>query len=253
MNRLVAGAVVVLLCCLWAPNVRAESPEVGKARQYGARGEVTLRVVDSTGKPVEKAQVSVAFFPSDSYANADVREKQTDSNGLLRLEGSTVADMNYTITKDSYYKTTGKYWFYHRGEDCIQDGRWQPWNPTVTVVLKERRNPIAMYAKNFDVRIPVLDQPVGFDLQRGDWVAPHGQGTTADLVLKYTATYQGPQDYSKRLEMTFSNPRDGVQSAPLDRTSEFHSVYAAPEEGYEPAFVLEHSRTRTNLRGQGAS
>ena len=247
MNRFIAGTVVLLLCCLGVLKVTAVTPEVEKARQHGAEGQVTLRVADSTGKPVEKAQMSVAFFPSDSAANADVREALTDSNGCIRLEGKTVADMNYTITKDGYYKTTGKYWFYRQGENCLRDNRWQPWNPTNTVILREHRNPVPMCAKKIDVHIPVQDQAIGFDLQKGDWVAPHGQGTTPDLLLKYVAMYEGPQVFSKRMEVAFSNPRDGVQSAGLDQTSEFMSVYSAPEEGYAPTFVEERARTRTKI------
>lgn len=247
MNRFFAGTVLLLSCWLCALNLKAQSPEIANARQHGARGRVTIRVTDSTGKPVEHAQLSLALFPSDSYANADVREGQTDTNGCIAIEGTTVGDMTYTVTKNHYYKTTEKYLFYRRGENCVQDGRWQPWNPTNTVVLKEHRNPVAMYAKEVDVRIPVRDQAIGFDLEKGDWVAPHGQGATADLVFKYTATYEGPQTFSKRIELTFSHPRDGVQAFALDRTSDFMTLYTAPEEGYAPTLVDDQARTRTKI------
>ena len=247
MNRLSALVVVLASCWLCAWKLYAASPEVEKARQHGARGRVTLRVTDSTGKPVEHAQLSLALFPSDSYGSADVREGQTDTNGCFGIEGTTVGDMTYTITKNDYYKTTEEYLFYRRGENCVQNDRWQPWNPTSTVVLKEHRNPVAMYAKEVDVRIPVRDQAIGFDLEKGDWVTPHGQGTLADLLIKYTAAYEGPQAFSKRIELSFSNPRDGVQAFALDRTSEFRSLYTAPEEGYTPILIDEQARTRTKI------
>lgn len=83
-----------------------------KARRHGAQGQVTLRIVDSTGKPVEEAELSVAFWGSDSSVDAVVSEGQTDNNGLYVAMGKTVDNMNYTITKKGYYTTTGKYWFY---------------------------------------------------------------------------------------------------------------------------------------------
>lgn len=104
-----------------------------------------------------------------------------------------------------------------------------------------------MNAKKVDVRIPIRDQAIGFDLERGDWVAPHGQGTLADLLVKFTATYEGPQAFSKRIDLSFSNPRDGVQAFPLDKTSEFMSLYTAPEEGYMPTLVDKQARTRTKI------
>ena len=247
MNRFFAFTVVLLSCWLCGGKLFAVSPEVEKAKQYGADGQVTLRVTDSTGKPVEDAKLSVAFWASDSSANAVVSEGQTDTNGCYVAAGKTIHSMNYTITKDGYYKTTGAYWFHRRGENCVADGRWQPWNPTNTVVLKEKRDPVAMYAKYVDEPIPARDQALGFDLEKGDWVAPHGQGARSDLIITYTATYDGPQTFAKRFELSFSNPRDGVQAFALDRTSEFMSRYTAPEEDYSSTLVDEQARTRTKI------
>ena len=247
MSRFVGIITILLSCWPFVLMVQADSPEVQKARQYGAEGRVTLCVLNSTGSPVEKAALSVALFPSDSYANADVREGQTDTNGCFGIEGTTVADMTYTITKEGYCKTTGKYWFYRKGDNCVQNGRWQPWNITNKVVLKENRTPVPMYAKKVDVSIPIRDVPIGFDLEEGDWVAPYGHGIRSDFIITYTATYEGPQVFSKRMVITFSNPQDGVQSSALDETSEFLSTYSAPEKGYLPTLEQERSRTRTEI------
>lgn len=240
---------IIVFSSFWpcVMDVQAEIPEIEKARQYGARGQVTLCITDSTGKPVEKAQLSVAFWASDSSADAVVSEGQTDTNGCFISAGKTIHSMNYTITKEGFYKTGGAYWFYPCSGRSVKDGRWQPWNPTITVVLKERRNPVPMYAKEVDVLIPVQDKAIGFDLEKGDWVAPYGQGTASDLVFKYIAHYEDSQVFSKRMEMTFINPRDGVQSFLLDQTSEFMSAYIAPEEGYALMFVEERARTRTKI------
>ena len=146
-------------------------------------------------------------------------------------------------TKDGYYKTEGKHWFYRRGENCVQGGRWQPRNPTIGIVLKERRSPAPMYAKRVDAAIPVQDRAVGFDLEKGDWVAPYGQGIRADLVFEYTATYGQTPSFAKRLGITFSSGQDGLQAFAFDATSEFPSMYTAPEDGYVPTLVLEYELT----------
>lgn len=270
MKRFIVGTVALFSCCLFALNLRAASPEIEKARQHGAQGQVTFRVVDSMGRPVEKAEQRATFPHSDSYGDVVVSKGLTDTNGVFIATGKTIDSVIYDIKKDGYYKTAGAYWFYrpsgldanksssisstsgeywlyHQGENSVQDGRWQPWNPKITVVLKEHRNPIAMNAKNVDVVIPVQGTPIGFDLEQGDWVAPYGQGRRSDFVLLYAATYEGPQTFSKCLELTFSNAKDGLQVLPLDRSTEFMSVYDAPESGYDSTLTLERERTRTKI------
>ncbi|MCZ7592176.1 MAG: carboxypeptidase-like regulatory domain-containing protein [Kiritimatiellae bacterium] len=233
MKRFFIFAVVLLSCWLCAGKLFAASPEVETARQNGAQGQITLRVVDSTGKPVEKAELSVAFWASDSSANAVVSEGKTDTNGYYVAAGKTIHSMNYTITKDGYYKTTGEYWFYRRGEDCVKNGRWQPWNTTNTAVLKEHRNPTAMYVKYVDEPVPVRDVPVGFDLEVGDWVAPYGKGKRPDLFFTYKAKVQDFWNGSLELIIACTNKMDGFFRVQKDMGSDFRSAYEAPTSGYQ--------------------
>lgn len=267
MNRVSLGIVLLLWCWLCVLNLRAESPEVANARQHGAQGQIMFCVVDSNGRPVEQAELSVAFWASDSAANAVVTEGQTDTNGCYIAAGKTIHSMNYTITKDGYYTTEGKYWFYrpsgldvnrnaaisptsgeywlyHQDENSVKDGRWQPWNPTIPVTLKERRNPIPMYAKRVDVPIPERDIPLGFDLEVGDWVKPHGMGNRSDLLFTYVASYGDIQVYSKKLKLECSSDQPGLQVLALDSFSNLKSVYSAPEEGYMVELNLERERTK---------
>lgn len=247
MNRYSATTIVFISGWLCCGCIYAEFPEVEKALQHGAQGRVTLRVTDSTGMPVDNAQISVAFGGSDALPDVVVHEGNTDTNGLFVAAGKTIHSMNYEIKKAGYYTTQGQYWFHRRGENCIQNKRWQPWNPTNTVVLKERRNPIPMYAKRVDVPIPVLDKAIGFDLEKGDWVTPNGQGNKPDLVFTYHGAYDGPQVFVRRLCLSFENTKDGLQPFTLDKASELMSMYSAPDDGYATSLVLERERTRTQI------
>lgn len=246
MNRFTV-TVVLLSCWLCAGKLLGVSPEVENARQHGARGRVTLHVADSTGKPVEKAQLSVAFWASDSSADVVVSGGQTDTNGCFGVEGKTVGDMNYTITKTGYYTTEGRYWFYPGSGRSVADGRWQPWNPTNTVVLKEHRNPIAMYAKHVDAPVPVRDAPVGFDLEVGDWVEPCGKGIKTDIFISYSGNIVDMLTFSNQLVIACSNRMDGLQRAGKETWSPFVSAYEAPCDGYQPNMVLSIDRTRHKI------
>lgn len=247
MNRFSVIAVALVSCWLFVWKLLAASSEIEKARQYGAKGAVTLHITDSIGKPVEKARISACFFPSDSYADADGREGHTDTNGCFYLEGKTVDDLAYEVTKDSSYKTIGKYWFYRRGENCVQDGRWQPWNPTNTVVLKEIRHPIPMCSKRVDAPVPIQGAHVGYDLEVGDWVAPYGQGKQTDMLVTYEATIKAPLVFSNQLTIASSNKMDGFIRINKDKWSFFPSVYEAPTNGYRSLLVLTLDRTQEHI------
>ena len=270
MNRSSLVIVVLLSCCLCTGRLSAESLEVENARQHGAEGQVTLRVVDSTDKPIEKAKLSVAFWGSDSSADVVVSEGQTDTNGLFVAVGKTIDSMNYTITKDGYYKTRGKYWFYrpsgldanknsaisptsgeywlyHQKENSVKDGRWQPWNPTITVVLKELRHPIPMRAKRVEAPLPIQSAPAGYDLEVGDWVVPYGHGKQPDMLITYDATIKTPLVFSNQLIVAISNKEDGFIRMNKDKWSSFPSVYEAPANGYQSQLVLLLDRTQEHI------
>jgi hypothetical protein len=154
--------------------------------------------------------------------------------------------MQYQITKDGYYKTEGSYWFYHQNDPSIvKDGRWQPWNPTNTVVLKEIRKPVPMFARRLEIEMPAQNVPVGFDLEKADWVAPYGKGIQPDLLIRYSNTNTGPGflDFSRQLEITFGNTNDGILVLPIDGSSSLRSLYEAPESGYSPSLLIQCDRT----------
>ena len=235
MKTLVA-LVPVLIISYASSNLQAASPELEAAKTDGARGMITLRVVDSKGIPVENAQVSAWFY--NPHNRNDTSERMTDTNGLCSITGVSDSQMRYTITKAGYYKTSEPYWFYRRGENCVQNGRWQPWNPTNAVVLKEVRHPIPMRAKRVDAPVPVQGTPAGYDLEVGDWVAPYGQGKQPDMLVTYEATIKAPLVFSNQLTIATSNKLDGFIRMSKDKWSTFVSVYEAPTNGYLSPVVL---------------
>jgi hypothetical protein len=107
----------------------------------------------------------------------------TDANGLFFAEGITTRNtMGGTVFKDGYYTTAFKFPFGQNEADWIKDGRWQPWNPTIPVILREERNPIPMYVKRFEEVFGNGDT-IGFDCEKGDFVEPHGKGKIADFMI----------------------------------------------------------------------
>ena len=65
---------------------------------------------------------------------------KTDMNGFFEASGTPTGDVNYQFTKDGFYRSQGAYWFDRRNDpSVVKEGRWQPWNPTNIIVLKEKR------------------------------------------------------------------------------------------------------------------
>jgi len=194
----------------------------------GPEAKLTLNVVDETSQPVARANVGASFELSAEKSN-DV-EGQTDEKGAFVASGRTSnGHVSFGADLPGYYETSGVYQFWEEESE-----RWQPWNPTVVMVLKRILNPIPMYARRVSLSIPEESKPVDFDLMAGDWVAPYGSGKVSDFRLRVVRQVRDFSDYSCTLELTFSNPDDGIQpfEAPYNYGSALKSPHIAPETGY---------------------
>jgi len=200
---------------------RPDSPDVQSAHRNGAKAKVTLRVVDSRGHPVPDADVKVAFFHRGSYPV----DGKTDENGFFTAEHMSGADVHFHASKEGYYRTYRNYWFYREGKPCAENGRWIPWNPTLEVVLKEKRNPIPLPMKTVSCFFPV-NTPVGFDCEKAQLVAPYGMGAVSDLIVNVTGYYVAPTNYG--FHLTLSSNGGGYVRYKMDTYSRMWSVYEAP-------------------------
>ena len=144
------------------------------ALHNGAEATMTFCVLDDEGLPVPGANVETGF--DDPAPGQSIYNQKTDTNGICVATGNTRGGMWFRITKTNFYRTDGGYYFRSKFRPYVVDGKWQPWNPTNTVILKRIKNPIPMYVKNVQMKIPIENDPIGFDLEKGDWVSPYGGG-----------------------------------------------------------------------------
>ncbi|HAL92636.1 MAG TPA: hypothetical protein DCM68_06395 [Verrucomicrobia bacterium] len=130
--------------------------------------------------------------------------------------------------------------------------RWQPWNPTIELSLRRILNPIPMYVKDMRMDVnpfPALDENLGYDLEKGDWLSPYGIGQIADFIFQVHCDWSegkspyGEQYYHATLELTFSNEDDGIiefrDSQPELEGSIFRLSRFAPESGYTNRWFAE--------------
>ena len=199
----------------------------------GAKAMMTFYVLDNEGHPVEKAAIKTGF--DDPALGQSIYNWQTDTNGVCVVNGNTRGGMWFEITKPDFYTTEGNYYFRSKAPPYVVDGKWNPWNPTNTVVLKKVKNPVPMYVKSLNIGVPEFGKLLGFDLEKGDWVSPYGKGVSADFLFSPELVQRSPDDFDYTLTLTFPNKGDGIKafegSAP-NIGSQFKSDYEAPSGGY---------------------
>lgn len=144
------------------------------------QAKITVKAVDDFGKPVAAVTVRMSAFdhwkPGEGFGETVFKNTTgiTDTNGLVALTGSSPeSKVGYGPHRTpGYYYTEGSHFRF----DGNKDGRWQPWNPTVEIILRPIVSPVPMYARRLETHIPTPGQKYGFDLMVGDWVAPVGAG-----------------------------------------------------------------------------
>lgn len=209
------------------------------AFQY-ADAKITIIIVDEDLNPVSNALVTGGFFSKDSVDGGTDFKGYSDLAGQFSVSARTHGEASYLVRKDGYYHTSGRYreWFTNNGK--VEDGRWEPWNPTIDVVLRRVKYPVPMYAKRVSTTLPFTDKPCGFDLERGDWVAPYGIGIVSDFVFNISRTGNEWENFEVVTKLHFSNEGDGIQevsAAPRGKGSKLRLPRNAPEKNYKPKWI----------------
>lgn len=220
------------------------------ALTFGAKAKITLRIIDSKGFPVGDALIGGGFYNHGEKGHRF--EKKTNTDGKVILEDNCVGDLNFGVIKDGYYDTRTTYWFFKNYFDCVKDGRWIPWNPTIEIVLKEKRAPKPLYTKEVESVFPKRES-VGFDCLAADFVEPFGKGTIADFYLHYDSVV--PLNGVTLLDWSYltnnltisSVGGGGFITKSKDIFSKMISEYEAPEKGYTDAVNYELKRTRDKI------
>jgi len=195
------------------------------------RKKITFHVMDEeSGVPLTNAQVTVF--------NKGWHVRQVDANGHCTFEGSSAVGKSFGWTGhtelEGYYKDSSGL-EYSKLNHVLN--RWEPWNPTVEVKLRKKMSPVPMVHKYTEWEpIPKTDLPLGYDLDVGDWIAPHGKGKRSDFLVTFSSYFQDSKKGSEACYvLTFPNEFDGIQAYqfPEGLNSGFKWPYKAPLDGYQ--------------------
>ena len=181
-----AVAIVLLFSAIFMLCAAKKAPAYREARRNGASVKIELHVKDDDGTPVEKAEVK-AFLGMNFRQLGKWVEGETNTNGVFVIEGKTCGDeIEVSLSKLGYYDSTAKYCYITMGaERDVKDGKWQPYGETVPLVLRKIKAPAKlsiMQERRFR-NTKCINQWIGYDLEKFDFVEPHGTGCETDFEV----------------------------------------------------------------------
>jgi len=229
------------------------------------RPEVTVvcTVIDGEGRPVPGAEVSASW----TNVEGDRLGGTTGDDGKITLSGKQGGSLYVKVEKRGYYETGGELWtggFTSSPASESDEAKFhmnvkfdnlvlQKPPDSFTVELEKIVDPVPMYVKRVETELPKLNEPVGLDLEKGDWVEPHGGGKVEDLLLTGSVEVRGIRDYDASLKIEFSERMDGYVThrersteEGLEIASELYTPQRAPVTGFNNELIIRKSRTPEN-------
>ncbi|MCX6984755.1 MAG: hypothetical protein NT118_08405 [Lentisphaerae bacterium] len=251
-----------------------------------AEAKTTAKVIDESRNPINDVNIKFGYEhlktlnPWDGRTTTKI-EGKTESGGIFTASSNGLPRIAITATKDGYYRSYKEYEFKNS-----ENGKWQPWNPNVDIVLRKIVNPVPMYMKDLSYfLIPIVNEPIGYDLLVGDWVKPYGKGNIDDITVLFNLDCDEkasdpkhnpvpPHHYKKykyQMEIRTNHNGDGfcpISESSIIPESGLKFPYEAPENGYlknivfkvdseneintqEPNGDYFYIRIRTELDGNG--
>ena len=208
--------------------------------------KIIVNVNDEAGQPVSNATVNFTFDQGGNRWKGEIKkqdlQRRTDTNGICSATEKTVGLVGISAEKTEYYSTYKKI---NLDESKVALGHFVPWESKVELVLKSIKNPVPMYVKRVETHLQEPEKAIGYDLTVGDWIAPHGKGVVADMILEINRRVTNWKDYESKLKVTFSNPGDGLYRLgvlPTLEGSMLKSPHEAPETGYQNEIIWRKDR-----------
>ena len=237
---------IALLGCFPASAMFA-SNDFQKAYHEGALARVEFRVLDEGGNPIQGAKVS-AFFDMADRSKGELVIETTDTNGVCIAEAKTKGVLEIEVSGEGYYRTKDKISLIIMGQEHeVKGGRWMPWGMRRDFVLRPISCPKAIrLAKHDWIDTKTINEWVGFDLQKYDYVVPVGKGEVSDMEIKFEwdGNY-GSKHNGMAVSLRFPAKFSGGYYYDKKPWSDFTGVYYAQTNAvYEQNFHYERRPIR---------
>lgn len=233
--RLISAAVLAAMVC--PMNLAFGSDSESKPTRF------SVSVLSESDVPLEGASILVSVFQKGGIRDHGMPKRAYfegifEPESPLRVNTDSLGIITIRADKPGYYTHSEKMVL-----DVSDDQRrFEPWNVEFRITLPRMAHPRPLFVHHVDwLVVPALNRPIGFDLEKADWVSPYGTGSHSDFIFRLSRELGEGEVYAGAMEVTFSNPMDGIQ--PLTPADENKSTLLlgreAPVDGYRPAFARE--------------
>lgn len=223
----------LLLASLFASSiVRSAVHDALWGARNGADAEITFQVLDVAGNPIPNVGVSLWYVCDYPKLKKWSEALKTDTNGCVVASGHVNCSIGIRADKDGYYESFEKIVLPKtKANPAIVDGKWQPYGEKRVIVLYRYENPIEMPGayERTDVKIPAFGKWLQYDLEKGNWLPPYGDGSCPDVLLRFSYDAKNRYwDYVATMDVSFTNnPCAGFYVKKKERGSELECDYHA--------------------------
>ena len=214
--------------------------------------DFTVIVSDKTSKRLQDVGYIITYYENkDGKWSKQRLEGVTDASGSFSFKKKSLHMLSVSLRKDGYFSAGMRP---ELSQLVIEDGRWLPEGALFEVKMVEKEGERPLMAKQMDpaaqqTLIPHENEPIGYDLMKGDWVEPFGKGKINDLVFqaRKTESAQGPLyafvEYHVMAEgkgnglIQVYNPKKGL----VKNTLKLKLGTTAPDKGYKSKFEFVHA------------
>lgn len=199
------------------------------ARREGAVTQFKVHVIDELGDDVPCADIHV-FMGMNFGPKGYAIKGQSDSNGVFVVEGKTCGDeIVIDVQKQGCYPSYRKICYAMMGQEReVKNGKWMPFGSEEIIVLRSICQPLEDKLSGEFVYTSRLNEWIGYDLKKHDFVAPDGTGTTSDFEV--CINWDGrwlPNFRGMRVGLRFTQPYSGFYQVPSCMESSFKGPYRA--------------------------
>lgn len=207
----------------------AVDKDYAHALTFGADAALNVFVHDENGQPVEGAKIDYAFWLMNLKQTVS-KTGVTDKTGHYLAKGKCSMDVHLGVSCEGYYSSRIKR---NMSSFCanprVSNGKWQPFRAELPILLRKKKNPVALDRCDVSLlKVPVLNEWIGFDMAEGDFVQPYGVGGVTDFSIRYAWDGKVRSEYTgSQLEIKFASAKSGGYWFDKIQTSVFQGCMSA--------------------------
>jgi len=176
-----------------------------------------VSVMDQEGNRIEDPEVLLRFTYTERqyFANGELagsKSLEKSSGGSYEFE-VWAQSASVEVTAEGFWRgrisTRGAPTAAH-----LVPGTTNTYRYDFDVVLQRAINPRPLFVHSIFTKLimPELNVEYGYDLERGDWVRPHGRGHRVDLILSATGEVEENGNFDVTVRLRFPNEHDDQTS-----------------------------------------